>query len=246
MGLLKPKLVTGNISTIIVCCFYSPPKSRKNSVMIDHLTVTLQSLLQSHPDAGVILSGDRNSMEISALLSIDPSLRQIVTQPTRGRNILDVIVTNLDRYYQEPSIVPPLAPDKPGHGVPSDHSGVYAVPINDRGSRAHRKIMRKLIRSLPASLIDVFEVKLAAQNFDSLKHLQVDRMVETYQNITDNILSETFPLKSITISDQDKPWFNEQLRRIKRQRLREYQKHGLSDKYWGIVKTPTQPQLNST
>ena len=146
-----------------------------------------------------------------------------------------MIVTNLDRYYQEPSIVPPLAPDKPGHGVPSDHSGVYAVPINDRGSRAHRKIMRKLIRPLPASLIDVFEVKLAAQDFDSLKHLQVDRMVETYQNITDNILSETFPLKSITISDQDKPWFNEQLRRIKRQRLREYQKHGLSDKYWGIV-----------
>ena len=105
-GLLRPKIVTGKISSIIVCCFYSPPRSRKNSVLIDHLTVTLQYLLQTHPEAGVIISGDRNSVEISALLTVDPSLRQTVTQPTRGQQILDVFVTNLARYYQEPVIVP--------------------------------------------------------------------------------------------------------------------------------------------
>ena len=38
-GLLKPKVMTGKISTIIVCCFYSPPRSRKNAALIDHLTV---------------------------------------------------------------------------------------------------------------------------------------------------------------------------------------------------------------
>ena len=234
-GLLRPKFVTGMISVIIVCCFYSPPRSRKNTVMIDHLTVTLQSLLKTYPDAGVIISGDRNSMEISSLLSIDPTLRQIVTQPTRGRNILDVIITNLARYYQEPAIVPPLAPDKPGHGVPSDHSGVYVVPISGHGSRANRNIIRKVIRPLPASLIEVFKTKLASQDFESLKHLQIDHMVEAYQNKMNTLLSEIFPLKTITISDQDKPWFNEQLRQIKRQRLREYEKHGLSNKYWSIV-----------
>ena len=42
-GLLKPKVAIGSISTIIVCCFYSPPRSKKNRVLIDHLTVTLQS-----------------------------------------------------------------------------------------------------------------------------------------------------------------------------------------------------------
>ena len=45
-GLLKAKVVSGKITTIIVCCFYSPPRSRKNNVLIDHLTVTLQSLLK--------------------------------------------------------------------------------------------------------------------------------------------------------------------------------------------------------
>ena len=47
-GLLKPKVVTGKISTIIVCCFYSPPRSRKNAALIDHITVTLQSLMNIH------------------------------------------------------------------------------------------------------------------------------------------------------------------------------------------------------
>ena len=30
-GLLKPKVITGKIIVIIVCCFYSPPRSKKNS-----------------------------------------------------------------------------------------------------------------------------------------------------------------------------------------------------------------------
>ena len=197
--------------------------------------MTLQSLLLSHPDAGVILSGDRNSIKISSLLSIDPTLQQIVRQPTRGQNILDVIVTNLARYYQEPVIVPPLVPDKPGHGVPSDHNGVCAIPITGRGSCAQRNITKKIIRPLPASLIQVFESKLAAQDFDILKHNQVDQMVERYQQIISSIFSETFPQKTITISDGDKPWFNEKLRQIKRQRLREYEKHGHSAKYWELA-----------
>ena len=67
-GLVKPKVVTGKISKIIVCCFYSPPKSRKNSVLVDHLTVTLQSLLNIHTDAGVIICGDRKSIDISSQL----------------------------------------------------------------------------------------------------------------------------------------------------------------------------------
>ena len=234
-GLLKPKSFTGKISSIIVCSFYSPPKSRKNTVLIDHLTVTLQSLLLSHPDAGVILSGDRNNIKISALLSIDPTLRQIVTKPTRGQNILDVIVTNLARYYQEPVIVPPLAPDKPGHGVPSDHSGVCAVPITGHGNRAHRNCSRRIIRPLPDSLIQTFKAKLATQDFNLLKHCQVDEMVDKYMHIMNTIFSETFPQKTITISDQDKPWFNEKLRQIKRLRLREYEKHGRSKKYWELA-----------
>ena len=77
-GVLKLKVITGKISVIIVCCFYSPPKSRKNTILLDHITHTLQSLLATYLHAGVIISGDRKNIDISALLLIDPTLRQTV------------------------------------------------------------------------------------------------------------------------------------------------------------------------
>ena len=40
-GLLKPKYSPTKYKQIIVCCFYSPPKNRKNSKMADHLVGTL-------------------------------------------------------------------------------------------------------------------------------------------------------------------------------------------------------------
>ena len=111
-GLLKPKVITGKITVIIVCCFYSPPRSKKNSELVDHITVTLQSLMNIHSSAGIIISGDRNDIKMSVFASIDPSLRQIVETNTRGTKILDVVVTNLGQYYNLPVIIPPVSPDR--------------------------------------------------------------------------------------------------------------------------------------
>ena len=85
-GLLRPKIVTGKITIIIVCTFYSPPGSHKKNALIDHLTSTLQTLLTEYPSAGVLVAGDRNDLDDDKLLSIDKSVRQIVNQPTRGPN----------------------------------------------------------------------------------------------------------------------------------------------------------------
>ena len=46
-----------------------------------------------------------------------------------------------------------------------------------------------------------------------------------------SLLCEVFPEKLIIISPEDRPWFNEQLRLLKRQRMRQYQRHGKNDKY---------------
>ena len=97
------------------------------------MTFTLQTLLNSFPDAGIIISGDRNDLGIDRLLSIDTSLSQIVNKNTRGAKVLDVVITNLGAYYDEPQIVPPIQVDDPLRGgVPSDHAGVViARPLSD-------------------------------------------------------------------------------------------------------------------
>ena len=49
-GLLKPKSEESFFKKMIVCSFYSPPKSRKNSKMTDPIITTLQMLKMKYPE----------------------------------------------------------------------------------------------------------------------------------------------------------------------------------------------------
>ena len=235
-GLLRPKLVTGKITVIIVCSFYSPPGSRKKNALIDHLTSTLQTLLTNHPTAGVIISGDRNDLDNVKLLSIDKNVRQIVSQPTRGPNILDVVLTDLSKFFCEPQIVPPVAPDVPGKGVPSDHNGVIVKPLRNLKSQNQTNIVKK-IRPIPESMIPFFGLKLKNTDFKLDKKLSLAEMVDLFQNKLQVLVTEIFPEKKIRISKEDQPYFNEHLRSLKRKRQREYTKHGKSTKYLQLKAT---------
>ena len=78
-GLIRPRNTRAKIREIICAAFYSPPRSRKNPLLLDHLMSTTHFLLSKHPNAGLVLGGDKNNLNISTLLSGIPRLRQIVT-----------------------------------------------------------------------------------------------------------------------------------------------------------------------
>ena len=120
-GILRPNEESGKIRKIIVFCFYCPPRSKKKTALITHMTLTLQSLRSIFPKSGVIISGDRNDLSIDRLLSVDPLVKQIVCHGTRGPNILTVVLTDLHKFYEEPRIVGPIdVDDHTKGGVPSD------------------------------------------------------------------------------------------------------------------------------
>ena len=73
-ALLKPKCVTKNQKKVILCSFYSPPKSRKQKqkLLIDHIIGTLQTLQCNNPDVGIMcVGGDKNQLDISDILRSD-------------------------------------------------------------------------------------------------------------------------------------------------------------------------------
>ena len=71
-------------------------------------------------------------MDISSVLNSNLKLKQVVKLFTRKREILDVLITNMFSYYNFPVIIiPPVQPDIPGQGVPSDHSFLLCVPHTD-------------------------------------------------------------------------------------------------------------------
>ena len=231
-GLLKPRIISGKITKNISCCFYSPPRSKLRSNLVDHISLTLQQLLTTHPGAGILISGDRNSLDIPTLLNIDPCLRQWVKQATRGTRVLDIILSNLGRFYDEPQIVPPIQPDNPNKGCPSDHMGVVATPHTNANQPHLRSKITRTIRPMPESLIELFGQKLENEDWACLDESQSSsEMVHILQDMLNTFVTNTFPEKIIHIYPDDKPWFSEKLRKLKRERQRLYTKAGKSERY---------------
>ena len=123
--LLKLKHPTKSLKTILLCCFYSPPNSRKQTYLIDHISeVYFRNKMSTR---GFICAGDRNDIKIEKFLDISGSFRQIVTKPTYGnKKVLDICVTDLGSYYCEPQIRQPIIPEDSTR-VPSDHNPWFAT-----------------------------------------------------------------------------------------------------------------------
>ena len=115
--------------------------------------------------------------------------------------------------------------------MPIDHNGVFATPNTNLNQPPTRTKIKKSVRPIPDSLLHIFQTKLESENFEVLNNLPIQEMVSRFQSVTNNLFCQTFPQKEITVSPEDQPWFNEQLRKLKRLRLKEYSRHGHSEKY---------------
>ena len=167
--LARPKAASAKFKKIILCSFYSPPRSRVRDKLKDHIIGTLQRLVVKYPDSGILIGGDRNKMDISALINNNLKLRQIVTQPTRKKEILDVLLTNLFPFYNSPVIIPPVQPDIPGQGVASDHSVPLCLPHTDPYNPPAREYRTIISRPLPESKIRSFGQWLVAEQWNEIK-----------------------------------------------------------------------------
>ena len=231
-GLMRPKNGTSKLKEIIVGSFYSPPKSKKNSKLLDHLISTTHFLLSKYPNAGVVLGGDKNNLNISTLLTGIPRIKQIVTQNTHKNKILDVILTNLHALYGVPVIVPPVPPDDPTCGVPSDHSTPVATPLALDSTRRSHEYTTRWYRPLPDSGIREFGQWICNADWERLPGLDPTSQVFKFEAIMNNKIDGIFPQKSVKISKHyDKPFITAELKKLDRQVKREYQKHQKSNKY---------------
>ena len=231
-GLVRPKKPGTKIKEIIAVAFYSPPKSKKKTQLIDHIISTCQSLLTKYPRAGLIIGGDKNDMSISPLLVGLPRLKQIVTQPTCNGKVLDVILTNLHEYYSVPSIVPPVPADNPSQGKPSDHSVPVATPHTMTGVKKSNEYKIKITRPMPDSAIRQFGQWIINENFECVKTGDsTSTQAIKFQKLLQEKFDKYFPTKSVKISNKDKKWINFELKKLDRAKKREWCKNGKSSKY---------------
>ena len=231
-GLLKPKNGQSKMRRIIVCSFYSPPKSRKNSRLADHMVGTLQMLMTKYPESGIICGGDKNSMDITPLLSCGLRLRQVVDKPTRAGAILDVLIMNVSRFFNSPIIAPPICPDDPTKGKPSDHSVPVCTPHTDRYNPPLRTWRLHTYRPLPDSAVRNFGQWMVSQNWDEIScDMSATEQASIFEKLLNENLNKFCPERTTKIGSQDKAFINTELKKLHRRRQREYVKRGKSAKY---------------
>ena len=108
---------------------------------MDHIAKVYQAMSAKY-SSGLhwIIAGDFNELKDQGILSISPTLKQVVSKPTRMNppRILDKIITSMSNYYQEPIILPPLDNDPEKNGKASDHCIVVMSAINVINNKSNR------------------------------------------------------------------------------------------------------------
>ena len=231
-GIVRSKSPEAKNLIIIVCSLYSPPRSRKKTKTLDFIIKRYNQLKSKFPSAFFIGGGDINDMRTSELLRITPNPKQIVTNPTRQNKILSVIVTDLHAYYSEPLVLPPVQPDIPGVGMPSDHSTPIAVPYTDTSKPRLKTYKFINVRPTPDSGIRNFGKWILRDPFEEVGESEDPTTnVEKFNSIIEKKIDEIFPKKRIKIFKKDKEWMTVKLQKLRRMKAREYVRNQKSSKF---------------
>ena len=147
------------------------------------------------------------------------NLKQVVTRPTRGNSILDLILTDFSEHYSEPIVS--------AHLGSSDHGSVHwnPLPINQLSSQRAKK-KRISMRRFPQSAICAFGRWACSHPWFSDVEVDGAPLVDPLtDSFTKDLLSACdvyFPSKFVKIHPTDKPWMSPEIKALILERQRAY------------------------
>ena len=218
----KPSLIVGSC--------YCPPSS--STTILDELENTLSDIRGSHPTARILLGGDLNASGIDwqhksleesyvsvpfreKLLSIteDFHFEQLVTTPTRGVNILDLL------FVSHPDLVTSC---ETSPGI-SDHSAIVAevstqvklVKKQPREIFLYHKANWDLIRERMLGICERYF------QLNSISQRSVEENWEFVYEKCSQLVQELVPKKTIGCKFH-LPWMNDALKRLIKKKQRTY------------------------
>ena len=157
---------------------------------------------------------DFNNLDVSKLLS-SHSLKQVVSKPTRGVAILDLIITNLYKFYETHVITAPLGS--------SDHNTVLWSPASTTSNRSN-KCTKRLARRFSWSGINGFGLWAVQNNwFTELRpNPSVDKLAQSFTSQVTDALDRFLPMKPIRFHSSDKPWITPRMKQLIKERQSAY------------------------
>jgi hypothetical protein len=149
--------------------------------------------------------GDLNRLRTSRISRLF-KLKKLVNFPTRGERTLDVILTNISQFFDNPEKMAPFGQ--------SDHFTISLFSKIRNINMALGRVLSTIVWSC-LDLINYFEGK-----------------VDFFNKIVSDSLNLIMPLKTRTIHNNDAPWMSNKLKRSIKNRQRAWnmeRKHGTKE-----------------
>ena len=233
---LRPRKLPRGISSIVLAAIYHPPGS-DNLAMIDYLIDCLTRAEAMHSNCGIILMGDLNRLRTSSISRLF-KLKQLVNFPTRGERTLDVILTNISQFFDNPEKMAPF-------GL-SDHFTISLFPkIRNINTNRPRVVKSRDIR--PSNKMALGRV-LSTIDWSCLDLINsCEGKVDFFNQIVSDSLNLIMPIKTRTIHNNDAPWMSDKLKRSIKNRQRALQSgNSIEFKYYRNVVNMEQKKCKSS
>ena len=162
-------------SFIILAAVYYPEGARNRRELVTFLQHQVDNFRKQFSNPAFIVAGDFNLTDKKWILHV-LDLKQVVHVPTHeSGSILDLILTNLEVFYEPPVSLEPLAK--------SDHNVLWWKP-KSRNHIPKSKKVKTVYRPLSESSIQTFGRWIANFDFDSICIItNIDMKVETLYSI---------------------------------------------------------------
>ena len=189
----------------IVVTFYIPPlvslSKSMNTEIEEFVVKNVDQFLLTYIDFDIFLTDDFNNLDVSNLCRL-LNLIDVVTDPTRGKNILDrVLISKVLSDTYTCIVGPPIGN--------SDHNCVYFHGTRFCYDKQSHPV---LFHSYDNASICLFIEKLSSVNFSILYGLEnVDDKAMFLQDALDYALT-ALPTKIVYFSKKDKPWITASLK----------------------------------
>ena len=205
---VRPHRLPRSVSGMVVCAVYIPPKSPHQTLLVNHIISTLDELKIKHPDMGITILGDFIRTEIRPICRVH-ALSQVVNKPTRENAILDLIITNVKHFYDDPSVSSPVGS--------SDHVTIYWSPKH--GYRIESSVHKRSIRPLLKSRIHEFGRWITSHSWQEvLSATSTQDKADAFYSAINSAIETHFPTKVVKIHSNDKPWITPEIKTLIRKR----------------------------
>ena len=134
------------------------------------------------PNLHFAICGDMNRFNINPVLSLSPTLKQLIDVPTRKNPdvILENIISTLEYFYIPPFRIQPLDSDADKTCKPSDHLPVVFKPININENKPQKYRVVKYRPITESGLNCTLKAeKLQSLLFLSIRHFLVWKVLKT-------------------------------------------------------------------